>query len=342
MDSVSLENLYEYLEAYVEDYVEGENSQGSEMDCDRCSSKLYFFPHILVIVFYSIAIIFFVKTYNNSLLIYLLMKCFVIIITNFIHAVVKAIEMRGFEMATYSSSFDIFRVYFGKIVTSARFFVVNCNVIFLFDIYTMICSSLKFNRTVLIKIVLVIILTVCPTASTLRYNIKSDSNRYSSNYEEFGLEMSYFMILQVGMIYMIYKVRKSFDKSAKLRSNGANEQSDSRHQKIFLFMVVLTAMHVIHLTPTVYHFSLNMVANNAMDKCAMASFAQDCEEEGNEANCVEQNFTAHREKECYATIFRMSCLHCYFHLLQPIIFTTDIFPFLIFFKKEKWVCTNST
>ena len=80
-------------------------------------------------------------------------------------------------------------------------------------------------------------------------------------------------------------------------------------------------MQAIRFCPTAYNFVMLMISNRAMDDCANIPWNGNCNEE-------------------WETLFNIAYFWSYLHLLQSIIYILDIIPFLLFLKKEKWICTN--
>ena len=212
---------YEELQGSLDGYDEidyndnGHLSKEGDYGVQICYENTVKSGHGLLIGLYLIASFIYYHTFSKSLRIYLIMKSTWIIIISLstiaINQMVIALSRDGF----FEGPLTKYRSYFEKLITCGNFFVCNLNFMFLYEIYSMVCSSISFSKSLFPKLLIILVFSLFPTASTFRYHTLSHEDK-----EPFSIEISYRLILFLIITFFIYKVRKAFIKSLNLRTNG--------------------------------------------------------------------------------------------------------------------------
>ena len=181
----------------------------------------------------------------------------------------------------------------------------------------MICFSTKFSQFLFIKLILVFLFSFLPTDSTFRYHTSVEQ----ADNEAFGIEITYRLILFMFICFFIHKVKKAFIKSANLRTNGQNEamaappkssSDQSKHQKIFAFLIIMAIIHLFLMIPRFYIFSIDLRIIEIQRGC-----------------------TVLLTEECLLTMERLACASYAKDIIVIIVSFLDILPFFVFLKLEK-------
>ena len=310
--------LYSSIDGYVDDDYNPEDpisSQG-EYGLQICYGKLVTFGHGSLIVLFLIAAFIYCHTFTKSLRVYLVMKCFWVVVISVSNITLNQLVYTTSKKGFFDGNLFKYRSYFEKVNTAGHFFVCNLNFVFLYDIYSMVCSSMNFSELLLVKLILVFLFSFLPTASTFRYH--TSTNQVDS--EVFGIEITYRVILFMFICFFIHKVKKAFIKSANLRTNGQNEAAaappktsadQSKHQRIFIFLIIMAIIHVFSMIPRIYHFGIDVKVHAVNRGCRL--------------------FT----EECLASVEHLTCISFAKDIIAIIVSFLDILPFFIFLKREK-------
>ena len=308
--------IYSILDVYDDDYSpEDPISSEGEFGLQICFRKLVTFGHGSLIALNLIAAFIYCRTFTKSLRVYLVMKCFWVIVISVSNLTLNQLVYTASKKGFFDGNLFKYRSYFEKVVTMGNFFVCNLNFAFLYDIYSMVCSSMNFSEFLLLKLILVLLFSFLPTASTFRYHTKTNK----ADSEAFGIEITYRVILFMFICFFIHKVKRAFLKSENLRKNGQNEavaappktsSDQSKHQKIFIFLIIRAIIHLFFMIPRVYIFSIDLKVFEVYMDCGL--------------------FT-----ECMASVEHLTCISFAKDIIAIIVSFLDILPFFIFLKREK-------
>ena len=315
-------DLYDELHDSLDDYDDDDYSyddpvaKNGEFELKICFASVVKIGQAFLLGLYLIAAFIYCHTFTKSLRVYLQMKCFWVMVINVSNITMNQLVYDSSKKGFFNGDLFKYRAYFEKVVTCGNFFVCNLNFLFVYDIYSMICSSTSFSKSLLMKLILLFLFSILPTASTFRYHINKDK----SDSEAFGIEITYRFIIFLFICFFIHKVKKAFIKSANLRTNGQNEAAaappktsadQSKHQRIFIFLIIMAIIHVFSMIPRIYHFGIDVKVHAVNRGCRL--------------------FT----EECLASVEHLTCISFAKDIIAIIVSFLDILPFFIFLKREK-------
>ena len=305
----SLLDGYDYADYSTDDPVQNAEEFGLQI----CFGKLVTFGHASLILLYLFAAFIYCHTFTKSLRVYLVIKCFWVTVISVSNIILDQMVHAKSAKGVFDGNLFKYRAYFGKVVTCGYFFVCNLNFAFLYDIYSMVCSSMTFSEFLFVKVILVFLFSFLPTASTFRYHTITDK----TDSEAFGIEITYRFILFLFICFFIHKVRKAFIESANFRTRGQSEamaapaKPSSKHQKVFVFIIIMAIIHLFSMIPRLYIFSLDLKMVEVGQSCTTLT------------------------DTCMVSMKRLACASFAKDIIAIIVSFLDILPFFVFLKKEK-------
>ena len=314
LDLGTTSDAYDFLENYnfEDDYTSESKKDEVELSFRYCYQSTILGGHVLLFVSYLIASFIYFNTFNKSLRWYLILKCAVVIISSTASFAANAVAYLTFENDYYDLGFYKFRIALEKVVIVGRFLVFNLNFLFQYDIYCMVCQTVKFSENLAVKLLAALFFAFLPAASTFRY-AKTDVIKQA---EELGLEIGYHGILFLFMVFFILKIRKAFAKSVEIRSSStaASSADQRRLKKIFYFLIIMAIIHLLYTSPRILYFAIHVTIAKVFARC-------DALGDG-----------------CLSTISHLSCISYAKDVMHICIAFLDLFPFLLFVKFYKFSC----
>ena len=303
---------YNYLDDILYEYYESmESAPEDEGGFQYCYQWVILGGHCVLIFSYLIACFVYMKTFNKSLRWYLTLKCLVVITLSASSLVADSIVQKSYAKSYYDSGFFVIRVMIAKSFITGKLFVCNLNFLFQYNIYCMVCQSVTFTENLAVKLLAAVFFSFLPAASTFRY-VRSDE---SKNAEEFGLEMGYYTVLFVFMVFFIHKIRKAFVESMVIRSNSSSAHGDqARYKKIFFFLIAMAIIHLMFMTPQCFFYAIKLTAYSVSKTCTVTPDL------------------------CFEELERLSCISYAKDILHISVTFLDLFPFFVFMKLDKLKC----
>ena len=309
----------------------------------------------LIIVSYTLAMLAYYKTFNQSLRFYLLLKCTTVIVMSILGVIGNQL-MAASWMNTYDiyqdktprytealqiqrSTVYMFRAYLIKINTCRKFLICNLNFVFQWDIYRMVCSGLTYSKSFFFKMMFVALFSVLPATASFRY--ATTSREKGNDYkvigqfllkEEFGIEFAYRMIIFALNMFIIYKVSNVFRESLRLQNHEKKPEDrvrarhtsakQNRFRNIYIFLITMTILNLLSLTPIIMLYCFHVALIRILENCDWG--------------------TLNTLIECLADIQNLTCISSSFatDILQNIFAIVDLFPFLAFVKKTQLCSRN--